>query len=236
MSALVYLDFVPQVYVQTGILTWGQQLLPELSETLTALAIDAIQYSRQSGPLELIPTSPYKEASLRFREKAGASVLLDYDFRYGYRTADSLTLKEFSLGLRLPTLLDRHLELRDALTYRMNFTSNDALATLGTAYAGESWEASLDGSYGIQAVTQGNVYHPLILGVTYSYFFTRQLYGSLSYELATREQLTINSGFISIGSRFGSGHTTLPETIPPAGNIFPGLGPPLGPPLPGGRL
>ena len=48
--ALLYLDFVPKVFVQTGFASWRQQMTSSLLSSLNFTSIDTIEYSRRQRP------------------------------------------------------------------------------------------------------------------------------------------------------------------------------------------
>lgn len=232
VSVLLYLDFVPDVYIQTGNINYHQQILPALSSTVNLLSVDAIQFQWQQNILETIAPSTYREASLDLRQKVSDTVLLDYSARDGYRTADDLSLEEVSAGVILPRLFDRHFQFRDSLVYRHDFTTIDELDRLGLDWFSNSWELNLTEDFGLRYETGGNLMHEAITELDVSRYFSRSLYGTLSLEQGHDESVDIYSGFVKIGYRFGG------RDQAPLRSATPSFGSPVVPPLgstPGGE-
>lgn len=204
VSGMLYLDFVPDVYIQTGLLTYTQLINPRLTTTVSAIALDVVQYSNQQGILERLPSSPYKGATADAREKVSDTAFLDLAGRYGYRTDDGLSMKEVSVGSLFPRLFGDHFQFRDSLIYREDFTAIDKLMRLGVDYYSNAWELSLSIDYGIEYETSSNVEHPVIFDSTLTRYFTKDLFSSLSFEVGENEVVSIYSASIAVGYRFGN--------------------------------
>ncbi|PWU20981.1 MAG: hypothetical protein C5B49_03360, partial [Bdellovibrio sp.] len=65
LISLAFVDFVPNVYLQMGNLTWQQALSQDFGFELSALHIDVVEYFRRQSVLDVLSPSPYTEGSLQ---------------------------------------------------------------------------------------------------------------------------------------------------------------------------
>lgn len=222
LSLLLFLDFTPRTEIQTGIIDYQQQLDDTWSTTLNLLELDSLGYLRQQDVLELLAPSPYREASVDFRQRLSEVALLDYEARYGLRVDDALVLRELSTGAILPRLINEHLQLQANLVYRRNFTTYDDLLRLELGFFSSRWEIDLNAYYGLQYQVDGNLYHPVNGDLSLSWFFSQDLFATLGLEGATDERVTIASGYVTLAYRYGSERPPLVRSnAPPFESRFP---------------
>lgn len=223
LVGLVYLDFVPRVYVQTAHFSWLQGLAAVssgLSSSLSVSAVDVIQYSRRQSVLELLAPSPYKEAYLEFKQNIGESVSLELKGGYGVRSADAFTRSEIWFGPSLSRFFTKHLSGRFEVGRRRDFVSTDALARGGLGYYSNSWEITLDQEFGVKKGDDGLVTHPRLTELGVAYHFSKELYGTAAIQNAVDERVSIFSTFFRMGYRFGSkGIAPMRDGAPPRGKL-----------------
>lgn len=225
--ALVYLDFVPDVYIQTALVSYHQTLPDHWSTTANISAIDVLQYQRSQGLLEQLPSSPYKEGSVNFRREMGSSTFLDTNLIYGYRTADSLHKIEASVGPSAYRLWDDHLNGKFLLGGRKNFTSVDGFSQLGGGYFSKNWEYDLSITYTLSTQNDaGAIYHQWLNEFSISRYFSHDFFGTVELQQGQDERLTIWGGFLKLSYLFGERNTSpirntapIPLPPPPAGRI-----------------
>jgi len=203
LMGMLYLDFKPRTYVQTGLVSYTQKLSNVWQSTIQGTAIDVIEYTRRRGVLETIAPSPYKELSMSMRQRLSSTAFLDYTTSYGLRALDSKNAQEFSVGPTLTQFPDKDFSLNFKTGYRKNFTSKDYFAKLGLGYFPEKWDFSLDQYFAIQK-DNGQYYHLLISDFSIAHFFSREFYSTFSIQRATSEAGKVNSYFLFLGYRFGS--------------------------------
>jgi hypothetical protein len=216
---LVYLDFVPRIYIQTALLTWHQQEGEKLASNVSFTGIDVIEYSRRQGVLSTLPPSPYREGALNLRETLSKSLLMDYNASYGVRDADGLHKTEYSAGPIFPQFINNHFSAKAFLGYRWNFTAREEFLKLGISYFSKEWELSYDQELGYRYETgDGLTYHPDIGEVSLGKNLSRSVYATVSVERATMETVSIWSGFFKFGLRVGSRDVApLRDGAPPPG-------------------
>jgi hypothetical protein len=219
IMGMMYLDFRPRTYVQTGFLSYTQQISKSWQSFLQGSAIDAIEYSRRAGILQTLPSSPYKEATASLREEMNDNLALDYAGIYGYRTVDGRRLEEYSLGAHFNRIASKLVSGSVKLGGRKNFTSRDYFTKLSLGYYPKDFELNLDESFALQK-ENGTTYYPLISELSLAYFFSREVYGTVSYENAFSKIAKINSFFLYVGYRFGSKDVApLRDGAPPRGRL-----------------
>lgn len=222
LSVLLYLDFTPMVYVQTGIIDYQQQLNDTWATTLNLIELDPIEYLRQQDVLEQLAPSPYREASLDVRQTLSDVALLDYEGRYGLRVDDALALWELSAGAIFPRVINEHLQLQANLVYRHDFTTYEDLLRLQAGFFSRKWEIDLDAYLGLQYQVDGNLYHPINGDLSLSWFFSKDLYATLGLEAASNELVSIGSGYLTLAYRYGSERPSLVRpNAPPLESHFP---------------
>ncbi|HEY8277999.1 MAG TPA: hypothetical protein VIH99_00155 [Bdellovibrionota bacterium] len=213
---MLYLDFVPRTYVQTGLLSYTTKFHYAWQATLQGLAIDVLEYSRRRGILETLPSSAYKEASLALRQEVDESWGMDYLLLHGERETDKRKFDEFSAGPGFRPFFDENVAANFKAGYRQNFTSNDYFLKFDIGYYPSDWELSLAQS--IASQNDGQVTHPLITELNVAHFFSRELYGNFALQYAKSENAKVNSFFLFVGYRFGtSSPLALRKGAPPRG-------------------
>ena len=218
--ALLYLDFVPRVFVQTYSANWQQGLIRSFSTDLRVLGVDVIEYSRRQGVLEVLPPSRYSEGGidLIFRPNSSAKYILSS--MHGAREIDGLTRSEVDLAVYSSRFFSSNLDAYLVLGSRKNFTSQDRLIRTGGGYFSRSWESSLDLEYAIQQNTSGVTTHPLIAEVSLSHYYSKQTFFTLSFNRSADENVTIMSTFFKVGYRFGTQETPpVRDGAPPRGKL-----------------
>ncbi len=130
INFLGYLDFVPRVHVQSGILNYQQALSDRWTLAVNLFAVDVIEYQRLQGLglqsiRETVPLSQYREGGAKLRYGVSENWFLETGYATGHRDADTLTRQQVTLASDFLKLFDRHSELVLTAGYRSNFTSED---------------------------------------------------------------------------------------------------------------
>jgi hypothetical protein len=218
--SLLYLDFVPRTYIQNGNVLWQQGWSQKFSSQLSLLGIDVITYSRTQGVRETLAPSPYKEASLRTDYEFTPLNKLELGFSEGKRDADHLTKAEYYVGWEKNQLWSRHWDLFGKIGGRKNFISHDLFSNMNLSYFARKWETALDVEYGVEKYTDGVTKHPLTTELDLSFYLSRTLYMTTSFQRAADETVQILTGFFRIGYRFGNASLPpLRDGSPPRGSL-----------------
>jgi len=224
----VYLDFVPRVTIQSGFVSYFQELHPRLQTDVRIAAMDAIQYSRRRGILETLAPSPYREIAFSARGRLSDQMWLDAAFLTGTRVddgsgtqnMDQLKRSEWRLGPNFSQLLDPHFSGSFNLGRRHNFTADEWFLDASIGYYSKAIEVGLRHERILRTEESTNVFHPSQTEVSLAYFFSKQLYGTGSLIWAGSESVRILSSFFKVGYRFGSGSVPpLRDGAPPRGGI-----------------
>ncbi len=203
--AMVYLDFIPRVYIQNGFLSYRQKVSESFQTTVSVSQIDVIEYSHRRGVLEQLNPSPYREASLNLKQNFTRLTSMHYNAVYGIRNSDALKKQEYSLGPEFDQFLSRKTLLQALFGYRNNFTSTDEFVKARFGYYSNDWEFSIDEEYDLRNETVYNkTYNQIISEFSVARYLSKALYATLSYQDARNERVTIYSGFFKIGYRFGT--------------------------------
>ena len=200
----MFLDFVPRVKVQNAFLSWNQEVNKRLTTTLSGSAIDSIENSRRQGVLTRLSPSTYREVSTNLNFKITQKTQWISSMAYGERGADSLNFGEFSTGLANNQFLDPKVSGQISVGGRHNFNTNDVFVRTDIGYFSKAWELGLALQKALSVQSYGVVYHPFIGELSAAHYFSRDVYGTVSIEEAMNERVTIWSGFLKVGYRFGS--------------------------------
>lgn len=205
--SLAYIDFYPNIYIQTLNLLFQQKIQNTLNFELGALGIDVVEYQIRQNILSKINPSPYKEAFFQIEYKPSIDTSIIPYISYGQRSYDQLIRNEASLIYRLTNFISRRWDTEFKVSLLKNFTSQDSFYYWTLGYFSKNFETSLDTSYGIQKNDDGSILHPLNTEISASYFFSDALYSSISFQRAANENLVIMGTFFRIGYRFGNQKT-----------------------------
>lgn len=205
----IYVDFVPRVFVQNGILIYQQGYTPAFDSTVTLTAFDTIEYSRRTGVLEQLPSSPYREAAVgaRYRFSSGTRGLLDV--RYGDRLADQKDRKEARAGMNWIGIFSKRVDMTAYAGYREEFIARGPLAYYEINYFSKAWEFGFNADYSIQQRFDNDPaspqsLHPLTTELSAARIFSNSLFATVSAQYAYDEIVNIYSGFFTLTYRFGT--------------------------------
>jgi hypothetical protein len=220
LISLMYLDFVPRMYIQNGNLTWQQYISKKWNSQLSLMAIDVITYSRRQNLRETLAPSPYREVSGRLDYQFNPTGKFEMGAAEGIRDADHLSKTELYLGLEQSQLFSRRWDVFGKLGGRKNFTSNDIFANVYAGYFSRRWETGIDVEYGIEKYKDGVTKHPITIELDLSSFMSRSMYWTVSLQRAQDEAVKINTAFFKLGYRFGSRENApLRDGSPPRGQL-----------------
>jgi hypothetical protein len=224
--ALVYVDFVPNIYVQTALVSLNQSLSDIWSLQASLTLVDVIEYSRIQGVLETLPSSPYREGSINFRANTGGAAFWDTQLTYGEREADELQKAEIQTGPSIFRLVDDHVNVKLGLGGGKNFISNDLFTQDSLGYFSNDWEFDASMNYTLSANDFGLMYHKWYTELSVARYFSREFFANLAVERAVDEQVSLWSGYVKLSYNFGERNTAPLRDTAPLRN----------PPLPTGRL
>jgi hypothetical protein len=207
--SLMYLDFVPRTYVQTGNLIWQQQYTTNWTTQVSALGIDVIEYTRRQGVREQLAPSPYQEGAFKLDYYAPGRVKIELGASSGTRQVDSLSKTETYLGWEQNQIGAKNWDLFLKSGIRKNFVSDDTFGHLYLGYFSRKWESSLDLDVAIEKYNDGVTKHPISTELSISNYLSRQLFSTLSLQRSADEVVTIYTAFFKLGYRFGN------QEIPP---------------------
>lgn len=200
---LLYLDFVPRTYVQTGYLDLNLGITRALEAQVRGLAVDVIEYSRRQGLRERLAPSPYREGTVGLSLLSAKNIRGVLDLTYGKRS-DQLDKRELRIKLQMPRLISPKWDASLSLINRDNFISKDTLGRGGLGYFSRRYELSVEAESGLEKYNDGTNRHPLTVEFSGGYYMSRALFTALSYERAQDEKVKINSVFLKVSYRFGN--------------------------------
>lgn len=206
---LLYLDFAPRTNVQIGSLYWRQVILPTLLSQFNLLGIDVIEYTRKQDVRERLPPSPYREASLKLDYAQNSNDTFELGFLGGRREFDQKTKSQAHLGLLKNRVFGPKWDSSFKIGGRHNFTSDDNFAHISLGYFSRLWEGQLDLEYANEKYEDGKSLQPVTTEVSCSYYFSKSIYGSLSFMRAADQEVEILSGYVRLSYRWGT------QDIPP---------------------
>lgn len=204
LITLLYLDFVPRTYVQTGNVLWQQSFSKSLATQLNILGIDVIEYSRRQGVREILSPSPYREVSAKLDYFTSPLTKIQISTMGGVRDADHLSKNETALAFEQNQFFNRNMDAFAKLGLRKNFTSNDQFTHLYVGYFSRKWESGIDLDYSIEKYNDGIIKHATTTELSLSNYLSKDLFSTLSVQRAADETVTIWTGFFKIGYRFGN--------------------------------
>lgn len=226
--ALMYLDFVPDVYIQTALFSYHQKMGNHWSGSANLTIIDVLQYQRSQMLLEQLPSSPYKELSFNARREMSPTTFFDINLIEGVRTIDSLHKGEVSAGPSWSRLWADHANFKDLFGIRKNFTSQDYFNQAVWTYFSKNWEIDLNLSYTLntQNGSTGTL-HQWQSEASFTRYFSKDFFGTFEIEQGMDERLTIWGGFLKISYNFGERNTSpirstapVPLPPPPEGRVY----------------
>jgi hypothetical protein len=217
---LLYVDFVPHTYVQTANVNWLQGINDNFSININALGVDVIEYLRRQDVREQLQASPYKEASIRFKQATNQGPNVYLQSLYGERQSDQLIRREQLFGFGLPRFFSVNVDLSGKIGYRDNFNSKDSFAALGLGYFSDLWELSFEVQSGEEVYANGDKLHPLLANMDFGFYVSRKLFFAMGVEQAQDEQVKISSGFLKLSYRFGNIETPpIRDGVTPRGRL-----------------
>lgn len=221
LSLFMYLDFVPNTYLQNGTINFQQTLTDAWTLAFRLFSIDVIEYQRLQSVRTQLASSPYKEANARVRYRLTSKWDLEAEYLTGHRDADGLSRSQWTLTSDFRRVFGPNWDFSLSAAFRKNFSSDDTFGIAKLSYSSNLWETELDSQYGVESYRNGSgTYHPLITELAISRIFENSLYGTFALQDARDERVTITSLFIKLSYRFGSKEIPpLRDGAPPRGQL-----------------
>lgn len=204
IMSLVYLDFTPRTHVQTMYLIYQQGVSHSFSFEIGQLGIDSVEYLRRQNVLERLDPSSYKETHVRLDYRLDSDQTLSLASSVGERSADQLKRTDVSLGYRLQNFISKKWDTQFKIISRKNFTSQDNILSWSLGYFSRSYEIILDADYAIQKNDDGITTHPNNTELSFTNFFSKEIFASAVLQRSTDEAVTILGTFVKFGYRFGN--------------------------------
>ena len=215
---LTYLNIqgTPDVRVEDAKLEFDKRFNPKLSTRFIASRIDLIEYRNQRDILERLPPSAYSQAKIAGQYRLNEIIRLDGNLLAGQREGDRLRKYEVSGGANFTKLAAGHIAIGAHMGARRGFISRDLFAASTISWFTDKW--LIDGALRVtrQQRDSGVIRNQYIIGSNLGLYATRSLLATAGAELAKDENITIVSGLLTIGYRFGSRELTpLRDVAPP---------------------
>lgn len=204
VMSLVYLDFAPRTHVQTMYLMYQQGLSTSLSFEIGQLGIDGVEYLRRQNVLEKLDPSSYKESHVRLDYRVDSDQTLSLTSSAGERSVDQLKRTDVGLGYRLQNFISKKWDTQFMIIRRKNFTSQDNIISWSLGYFSKTYEIIIDADYAIQKNDDGLTTHPLNTELSFTNFFSKEIFASAVLQRSADEAVTILGTFIKFGYRFGN--------------------------------
>lgn len=209
LISMFYVDFAPRTNVQVGSLYWRQVLTPKFLLQMNLLGIDVIEYTRRQNVRERLTPSPYREGQLKFDFASNSNDTWELGVLGGRREIDQKSKAQAHLAFFKNKIFGPKWDGSFRIGSRQNFTSNDQFLHLGLGYFSRLWEGQLDIEYANEKYTDNRTLQPLTTELSYSHYFTKSTYATLSFLRAAEQEVEILSSFFRIGYRWGT------QEIPP---------------------
>ncbi len=204
----LYLDMVPNAYLQNGDVLWQQAFNHDWDAALQVSSIDTITYSEIRNVLETLPSSSYQEISSRTRYTASENSQYLGELRWGERNIDGKVREEVKLGYHLAGWIAREFDFTASGGFLSEFITQGPELSLELNYFSRFWEfgARLDAA--IEARMDGDpnnpgVLHPLTTEIHVAQSFQNAVFSSVAFQFAQNETVTVFAGFFKVTYRFG---------------------------------
>ena len=218
--SLINLEFIPRTYLQRGSVSYYQKLKSKLYIDLRFQLFDVIEYRRTQGVREKLVSSPYQELSLKTIWNITSNRLFLFKITHGKRRQDNLERSIISIGMNIPKFLNKHYSFSLNGGYKNDFTNNNYFFEYELSQYSKRWEANFNQRIAYEIDDFGNVLHPLMSGISLSYFFNKIYFATFTYEYTFDQNVKIQTALLNILYRFGSSPTPpLKNGSPPRGKI-----------------
>lgn len=207
MTAVGYINLSPAAYVRNFWGSYFRQLLPSFSGTVSVMRLDLTEYRKIRDLRETIGPSGYTQGKVSVLQKLNKRFGVTGDALYGTRE-DGLMKYEAAPGVRATQLLNNRVSAYARGGFRRNFQSRDTFVTLGGDFYARKFELGVTQEYRIENHVDGETLHAIITDVGVSTMVADSLLGSAMVEYAKDENVTITSGLLTLGFRFGSRQMT----------------------------
>ncbi len=204
----LFLDFVPRVFIQNGMIYYNQGVGSKLDFSLQASAVDAIGYQEIHNILETLPSSAYHELDFQTRYLFKSTARILFDTRWGERDVDGKLREEIKLGAGSTGFLGEKLALTGSIGWLHDFIAEGPEALFDLGYFSRKWDCGLTTRAAVQTRTDGDpnntsALHPLMLDLHFGNIMNRVLYSMVSFQYAQNEIVSAISAFFKITYRFG---------------------------------
>lgn len=207
ISAVGYVNLSPAAYVRNFWGSYFRQLLPAFSATVSVMRLDLTEYRKIRDIRETIGPSGYTQGKLSVLQKLNKRIGITGDVLYGTRE-DGLMKYEVAPGARVSQLANNKLSLYGRGGFRRNFVSKDTFVTVGGDFYAKKFELGLNQEYRIENKGDAGTLHAMITDASVSTMLADSILGSAMVEYAKDENVTIMSGLLTLGYRFGSRQMT----------------------------
>jgi hypothetical protein len=219
LITFLYLDFVPNLYIQEGSVYWQQGYTNKTYGKVELMGVSAIEYVHIQNVIDSVQTLPYpntgdrydiqpsayNQAAYKFDYQSSPLVTWEAGVLYGHRDYDGLSKTEYAISMADQRSFGPNWDTNATVGYRNNFVSRDEFARVGLGYYSRSWEAYLSAEAGVRDYFDaGYTRHPLLTEVGLSHFWNKQLYLTWSFDREANEDVQILSTFFKVGFRYGN--------------------------------
>ena len=206
----------PDVRVEDAKLEFDKRFDSKLSARFIASRIDLIEYRNQRDILERLPATAYSQAKISGQYRLNETIRLDGNLLAGERESDKLRKYEVSAGANFTKLAAGHVVTSVLFGTRRSFISRDLFAASTINRFTDKWLIDANLRVTRQQRDSGLIRNQYIIGSNLGLYATRSLLATAGAELAKEENITIVSGLLTIGYRFGSRELTpLRDVAPP---------------------
>ena len=216
LATYLNLQGTPDVRVEDAKVELDKRFDQKLSTRFIASRIDQIEYRNQRDILDRLPPTAYSQAKIAGQYRLNETIRIDANLLAGKREADRLRKYEMSGGANFTKLAAGHLAMSVILGARRGFNSRDLFAASTLSRFAEKWLIDADLRVTRQNRDSGIIRNQYVVGSNLGFYVTRALLATVGAELAKDENVTIISGLLTIGYRFGSRELTpLRDVAPP---------------------
>jgi hypothetical protein len=214
LTLLTLLDVAPKARAKNFYSSYMQRINQQLVANLYLLRIDPTEYEKLRDLRDTLAPSVLTQAHFLLKQALTRKLSLWYDASYGLRSQDKLTRQQYGLRLIVSRLGGTPLGTHIGAWIRKNYESDDTVFKGGLNYTTEKFDVSVVQRMITENRKNGTTSRPLITDITGGLFFNKEIMGTLGFEYAVDEKVTIVSGLIGIGLRMTSEQTTPAGSTP----------------------
>ena len=214
-TLMTLLDVTPKFRAKNFWASSMRRFSQQLVGNLYLLRIDPTEYEKLRDLRDRLAPSVLTRAHVLVKHTLNKKYSLWYDASYGVRGADGLTRQQLGARLLASRLGGTPWGAHAGAWIRKNYESDDNILKAGVNYSSDKWDVAITQQFITESKKSGGSSQPLITDVSGGWFFNKEIMGTLGFEYAVDEKVTIVSGLVGVGLRLSSEQPTPSGLTPP---------------------